>query len=450
MRFYKSNRLIKIIIFSLIVFFEILFPVYLTKLIDGETPNLPYLELPPVIIFDSLWVFVSYIAGRYSDLNINKPGYLNKLLLIIKQLFITSTIITIFLLSLKVIALNNVFNSKNIPSLLIIFTSLAIVKEVILIKILNAASTGKPLRIIFLGESSELEMFEKVIKEYNFKKSLKFEIRSSNNAFKSNPDQVVISKKSLIKKNEQNSLRYFLSKGVQIFSVSKWCEFELSCLPVELMEEENFIDSKIFSNNRDIEFRIKRLADILLSLFLLISTAPIIAIASFLIWLEDKGPIFYNQTREGLLGQNIKIYKLRTMVVNAEKDGPKWAAKNDQRITPIGKILRRMRIDELPQLISVIKGELSLIGPRPERPGFNELLIKEIPNYSQRNLIRPGLSGWAQVNYPYGASKKDSKIKLSYDIYYLLNFSLLLDLLILFKTIRTVFNGLGSNPMESK
>ena len=170
MRFYKSNRLIKLIIFSLIVFFEILFPVYLTKLIDGETPNLPYLELPPVILFDSLWVFVSYIAGRYSDLNINKPGYLNKLLLIIKQLFITSTIITIFLLSLKVIALNNVFNSKNIPSLLIIFTSLAIVKEVILIKILNAVSTGKPLKIIFLGESSELEMFEKVIKEYNLRK----------------------------------------------------------------------------------------------------------------------------------------------------------------------------------------------------------------------------------------------------------------------------------------
>ena len=124
-------------------------------------------------------------------------------------------------------------------------------------------------------------------------------------------------------------------------------------------------------------------------------------------------------------------------MVNAEIDGPQWAAKDDRRITFIGNILRKTRIDELPQLISVFKGEMSLIGPRPERPSFNIFLAKEIPHYNLRHIIKPGLSGWAQVNYPYGSSYNDSKNKLSYDLFYISNYSIFLDLLILFKTMRT-------------
>ena len=134
------------------------------------------------------------------------------------------------------------------------------------------------------------------------------------------------------------------------------------------------------------------------------------------------------------------------MVVNAELNGPQWAAKNDERITFIGNILRRTRIDELPQLISVFNGKMSLIGPRPERPEFNKLLEKEIPYYNLRHIIKPGLSGWAQVNYPYGSSFKDSENKLSYDLYYISNYSIFLDLLILFKTMRTVFSAKGAIP----
>ena len=134
------------------------------------------------------------------------------------------------------------------------------------------------------------------------------------------------------------------------------------------------------------------------------------------------------------------------MIENAEIDGPKWASKNDKRITNVGNFLRRTRIDEIPQLISVIKGELSLIGPRPERPSFNKILREEINLYDKRNLIKPGLSGWAQVNYSYGSSKNDAKIKLSYDIFYILNFSFFLDLYIIFKTIRVIFNGTLSKP----
>ena len=154
---------------------------------------------------------------------------------------------------------------------------------------------------------------------------------------------------------------------------------------------------------------------------------------------------FYLKMR-GLYGRNIKIVKLRTMKINAEEKGPQWSTKNDKRVTFIGRILRRTRIDELPQIISVIKGEMSLIGPRPERPEFNKEFNELIPNYHLRTYAKPGLSGWAQVNYPYGASLEDTKNKLSYDFYYIRNFSFWIDFLILFKTARIVFSGAGSIP----
>ena len=174
--------------------------------------------------------------------------------------------------------------------------------------------------------------------------------------------------------------------------------------------------------------------------------SPLILISALLIKIEENGPILYSQKRTGFAGKVFTIYKLRSMKNNAEKDGFKWSSKNDKRITKIGFWLRRTRLDELPQLLSVIKGDMSLIGPRPERPEFDEILSKEIPNYKLRYLVRPGLSGWAQVNYPYGASIEDTKMKFSYDIYYIKNLSNIFDLLILLETIRLVFNFRGSQP----
>ena len=175
-------------------------------------------------------------------------------------------------------------------------------------------------------------------------------------------------------------------------------------------------------------------------------TFPIVILAILFIKLEDNGPIFYSQIRTGLNFKKIRIWKLRTMYDNSEKGEPKWATKDDERITKIGKILRKTRIDELPQLLSIIIGDMSLIGPRPERPEFDQLLKKEIANYSLRYTIKPGLSGWAQVNYNYGSSIKDAEKKLSYDLFYLSQFSIWIDLLIFFKTINLVINGRGSEP----
>ena len=207
------------------------------------------------------------------------------------------------------------------------------------------------------------------------------------------------------------------------------------------------MDINNFFNNQDsLNWRLKRFGDIFVSFFLILITLPLIILAILLIKLEDNGPIFYTQFRTGLYGKPFKIFKLRSMKQNSEKSGPVWAQKKDPRITNIGRVLRKSRIDELPQLFSVITGEMSLIGPRPERPEIDKTLIEEIPFYNLRNIIKPGLSGWAQVNYNYGASIKDSKIKFSYEIFYLRNYSLLLDLLILFKTLKLIINLEGSDP----
>ena len=138
------------------------------------------------------------------------------------------------------------------------------------------------------------------------------------------------------------------------------------------------------------------------------------------------------------------------MRMNAEENGPQWSERHDMRITKIGQIMRTLRIDELPQLFSVINGDMSLIGPRPERPEIDKKLTKKIPHYNLRYKIKPGLSGWAQVNYPYGASIEDARVKLSYDLYYIKNFSILLDCIIFFKTLKLVLNGRGSRPLIKK
>ena len=192
------------------------------------------------------------------------------------------------------------------------------------------------------------------------------------------------------------------------------------------------------------QMRIKDVFERLIAILLLIFFLPLIFIAIVFIFLEDGLPIFYKQNRNGKFNKLIQIIKLRTMKSNAEKDGVQWSKKNDPRITKVGNFLRKIRLDELPQLISVIKGEMSLIGPRPERPEIDLFLSKDIKNYNLRYNLKPGLSGWAQVNYPYGASLEDAKNKFSYDLYYIKNFSNLLDIRILFMTIKLVFNAKGA------
>ena len=185
----------------------------------------------------------------------------------------------------------------------------------------------------------------------------------------------------------------------------------------------------------------KRLIDFFLSIVLLIPAIPICLIGAILIMLETKGNPLYTQERVGLNGEKFTIYKLRSMYSDAEKDGHKWAEKEDSRITKVGSIIRKTRIDELPQLINIIKGEMAIIGPRPERPEFIEEFLNEIPDFNDRLAVKPGITGWAQVNGGYELSPKE---KLKYDQYYIEHENFKLDVLILFKTIKVVFTGEGS------
>ncbi len=233
-------------------------------------------------------------------------------------------------------------------------------------------------------------------------------------------------------------------KGSRVYSLTAFYEDFWLKLPVIHLKSGwfAFSDGFYLQHNR-IGLRTKRIADIFLSLLLLAPTLPLMAMIAVLIKLESRGPVLYKQIRSGQRGKPFSLYKFRSMRQDAEKDGAKWAIKDDPRITRLGKLLRKTRIDELPQLLNVFRGEMSFIGPRPERPVFNEKLEKQIPFYDMRHIVKPGITGWAQVMYAYGASIEDAREKLQYDLYYIKNYSFLLDVAIIFKTIRVILFGKG-------
>jgi exopolysaccharide biosynthesis polyprenyl glycosylphosphotransferase len=192
------------------------------------------------------------------------------------------------------------------------------------------------------------------------------------------------------------------------------------------------------------EKKLKRIFDIVVSLIILLISSPVIAVASLAIKLESKGPIFFKQERCGLNNKTFRIIKFRSMVHDAEKKtGPVWSHKGDPRITKVGNIIRKLRIDEIPQMINVLKGEMSLVGPRPERPFFVEKLSQQIPYYKRRLKVRPGITGWAQVKHKYDESIEDVKVKLRYDLFYIENMSLRMDFKILFRTVFVVLFARG-------
>ena len=188
----------------------------------------------------------------------------------------------------------------------------------------------------------------------------------------------------------------------------------------------------------------RRMAEIAFCITLLMLTLPVTIIAAIAILIEGGGPVLFRQVRVGLNGSTFHVLKFRTMRTNAEANGPVWATLDDPRVTRAGAFLRKTRIDELPQLFNVMRGDMALVGPRPERPHFVELLASEIPFYHDRALIKPGITGWAQVKFRYGSSVDDARRKLEYDLYYLHHRSLLLDLLILALTVRVVVRLQGA------
>ncbi|MEZ5737485.1 MAG: TIGR03013 family PEP-CTERM/XrtA system glycosyltransferase [Novosphingobium sp.] len=232
--------------------------------------------------------------------------------------------------------------------------------------------------------------------------------------------------------------------GVHVNEFSSFLERETGRVDLDTVNPSWLIFSDGFSSGRAVSSVAKRMFDIAASALLLLFSAPLIVVFAILVKLESKGPAFFRQTRVGLYGQNFDVLKLRSMRVDAEADGAKWASKDDPRVTRVGRFIRKVRIDELPQAWTVLKGEMSFVGPRPERPEFVADLEEQLPYYAERHMVKPGITGWAQINYPYGASISDSRHKLEYDLYYAKNYTPFLDLLILLQTLRVVLGHEGA------
>jgi sugar transferase (PEP-CTERM system associated) len=257
-------------------------------------------------------------------------------------------------------------------------------------------------------------------------------------ARQANADEVVVAIEDRRKNLPVDQLLDLRLAGIGVLDFSSFWERELGRIDLDTVYPSWFIFSDGFCGQYGTR-AVKRTFDIVVGAAVLIATAPLLALTAIAIKLDSPGPVFYRQERVGLHGHPFMLLKFRSMVADAEKDSvPRWAGTGDPRVTRVGRFIRMTRIDEIPQAINVLKGEMSLIGPRPERPFFVKELARQIPYYGERHRMKPGITGWAQINFPYGASVADAKRKLEFDLYYIKNHSLFLDALILLETARVV------------
>lgn len=233
--------------------------------------------------------------------------------------------------------------------------------------------------------------------------------------------------------------------GVDVIDFISFHEREQGMLHLDILQPSWMIFSEGYERG-GLRHVIGRSFDVAASLSILIATAPILLLTALAIFIESgwRGPVLYRQNRVGYNNDVFELIKFRSMRVNAEQNGPEWAQKNDDRITRVGSFIRKARIDELPQLLNVLRGDMAIVGPRPERPEFVEQLEKSIPYYRLRHRVKPGLAGWAQLKYPYGANEKDAYNKLQFDLFYIKNRTILMDLLVLLQTIEVVVLGKGA------
>ncbi|OGI95639.1 hypothetical protein A2917_03760 [Candidatus Nomurabacteria bacterium RIFCSPLOWO2_01_FULL_42_17] len=248
-------------------------------------------------------------------------------------------------------------------------------------------------------------------------------------------DTLIVSKNSL---EGTKNLTSIYNNVKNILDLTYAYENILGKIPVDSIDEIWFLHN-VESTSSTSHDTVTYLLDKLVAFVVLIITFPILVIVALLIGVGDRGPIFYTQNRVGKGGKIFKLYKFRSMVVQSELNGAVWAGKNDNRITSIGKIIRKLHIDEIPQMINILKGELALVGPRPERPEFVHQLENTIPHYPLRHIIRPGFTGWAQIKYRYANTIEDSKEKFEYDLYYIKNRNIFMDLGIILRTIQIIF-----------
>ena len=400
------------------------------------------------ILLILFWIQISYLIGRYNN-NDNNLEFKNRLF--------SSNLFKLFILSLITFNISLIIKSffksthEYVPNQITTFEYI-----VLLIFFMFLIETiSKPFIKNFKFKYNWLVNDKKSFNDF-IKRSGLTELELINHNFIDIKDYRALKiipninlDGFIFDKIDLNDMKFIKinNKNIKKLETIDWIEKYINRLPVDLLINKKEDNKSNYIYKKKLLYKVKYNSEKLLSFLILLISLPVVLIASILIYLEDKGPILYKQKRTGIYGKPFYIYKLRSMNINAEEAGIKWSSINDKRVTKIGRFLRATRIDELPQLVSVINGDMSLIGPRPERPEYDRKLEKEIPLYNFRYLIKPGLSGWAQVSYPYGASFEDAKKKLSYDLFYIKNFSIILEFIILIKTIKLVINRQGSNPL---
>ena len=392
-----------------------------------------HLHTLPFIILYLFWVLIFYIFGLY-DLVTIKPTipYIKRWVLALFSSFIVGLLLFYFA---------PIFGISPKGNLVLQVGLFGIFSFLFRRSIYNIFAKALTRPTILVGSSSYLIELNKTI-EATPQIGLKI-INHFKNVNEINKD--LIDTKNLIiildknvDETDQNILSFY-KKGVEIMDTAKAYEKYLLKIPVAYIDMD-FIVENIDINKNILYTALIFVTDRLFALVILVLTSPFTLISMLFIYINDKGPVLYTQIRVGLDNKVFKLYKLRSMTVNAEKNGAVWATgASDPRVTRVGKVIRKLHIDEIPQMINILKGDLSLVGPRPERPEFVTPLEETIPHYNLRHIIRPGFTGWAQIKYRYADTVETSKEKFEYDLYYIKNRNIFLDLGIILRTIIIIF-----------
>lgn len=425
------------------------FSLALTLLIRHGASNFTsawQLHIMPFLLLFAIWLLIFYIAGLYE---VQATSDLPIMLKYISYSMIAGGIIAIgifyFVPAFRITPKINLIIDLFITSILIATWRTFFA---------NIYRMTSKINVLLLGDSPDIkELANTIIRYPQLGYSISAHIgHAGTNIMRILNEQninIVVAPKEIQQDNLCVQAIYeTLHKGMRFMDASLFYERLLGKIPVSLISKIWFLEN-IAETEKTFFEALKRVIDIVLALIVSIVTLPIIIIAVVAIKIDSSGPTLIKQRRVGRMGRVYNHYKLRTMLAtgpdgHAEPNGAEWSRQNDLRVTRVGKILRSTRIDELPQLWNIIRGELSFIGPRPERPEFVEMLRREIPYYDMRHLVRPGLSGWAQINPPYYyASTKETMLKLQYDLFYIKNRDLGLDLAIALKTLMVIVSRQG-------
>lgn len=382
----------------------------------------------PFLFVNLAWLVIFYIAGLY---DVEKFSVSVKIVNILKTMLMGTVVaVAVFYFVpfsyFGITPKTNLFIDAVVVSLLLWLWRKLFYKVVI---------KSPKIKIFFTGNGGEISSFSNLIAQ-----NPQFGYKIIQDI--SLTDIIVVSAEAKQDPELVKNLYEKVLSGKTIISFDKLYESITGMIPVSVVSKAWFWENLLEINKQRFE-KTKRWMDAFLASALFVPLTAMLPIVALAIKLNSAGPIFYRQRRIGKNGKEFEIAKFRSMVCDAEKNGAVWASCNDNRATFVGKILRKTRIDELPQIWNVLKGELSFIGPRPERPEFVKELVEKIPYYQMRHLVKPGLSGWAQINFPYGASVEDALQKLQYDLFYVKNRSLVLEISIMLKTIMTLLKREG-------